>query len=138
MNQMNNMLNQTNNNMNNNNNMMEQAQIVQNQNNMNMNLLNQNQNQVQNFPSSSNSEFITVVFRTNENEKTNTIKIQCKRTELVSEIIERYRNKTGDHDKTKKFIFNASSIDDKLTVGQAGLVDGSAIFVVITHGVKGA
>ena len=58
--------------------------------------------------------------------------------EQVSELIQRYRTKTGDKDPTKKFIFNAKNLNQNLTVGQAGISNNGNIFVVTTQGVKGA
>jgi len=66
------------------------------------------------------------------------IEIQCKLEEKVSEIIQRYRSKTGDNDKTKRFIFNAKLLNQDLSVAEAGLQNNSNIFVVTTKGIKGA
>ena len=66
------------------------------------------------------------------------ITIQCMPDEQVSELIQRYRTKTGDKDPTKKFIFNAKNLNQNLTVGQAGISNNGNIFVVTTQGVKGA
>ena len=39
----------------------------------------------------------------------------------ISTAIEKYRNKSGDTDNTKKFEFNAKSLDPLLTIIEAGL-----------------
>ena len=66
------------------------------------------------------------------------IMIQCLLSDRVSALIEKYRNKSGDRDTTKKFIFNAKNLDQSLTVAQAGINNNSNIFVVTTQGIKGA
>ena len=60
----------------------------------------------------------------------NPIMVQCMPDEKVSEVIEKYRNKSGDRDPTKKFIFNARPISQTLTVAEAGLTNNANIFVV--------
>ena len=60
----------------------------------------------------------------------NPIMVQCMPDEKVSEAIEKYRNKSGDRDPTKKFIFNARPISQTLTVAEAGLTNNANIFVV--------
>ena len=65
------------------------------------------------------------------------LKIQCKPDEKVSDIIQRYRDKSGDNEPTKKFIFNAKALNPYLTVAEAGLANNFNIFVVSTKGIKG-
>jgi len=48
----------------------------------------------------------------------------------VSEIIQRYRNKSNDFDINKKFIYNAKVLCADLTASEAGLNNNSNIFVV--------
>ena len=130
------------NNMNNMNNMMNMAQMSQ-------HLQNQYQNQLQNMASNSqfqnqdmttpsNSNYLTIIFRTSSATDDKPIKIQCTSTDLVSDVIDRYRAKSEDKDRTKKFIFNAKELDQTKTVGEAGLTEGSNIFVVTTQGIYGA
>jgi len=64
--------------------------------------------------------------------------IQCLSDEKVSDVIQRYRSKSGDNDPTKKFIFNAKALNCDLTVAEAGLTHNCNIFVVATKGIKGA
>ena len=66
------------------------------------------------------------------------IEILCTLEEKVSDVIQRYRDKTGDDDTTKKFIFNARLLNHDLSVAEAGLHNNSNIFVVVTKGIKGA
>ena len=63
------------------------------------------------------------------------IMVQCMPDEKVSEVIEKYRNKAGDHDPNKKFIFNAKSLKSYLTVAEAGLTDNANIFVITTNNI---
>jgi len=64
--------------------------------------------------------------------------IQCLPDEKVSDVIQRYRSKSGDNDPTKKFIFNIKALNCDLTVAEAGLTNNCNIFVVSTKGIKGA
>ena len=64
--------------------------------------------------------------------------IQCLPNEKVSDVIERYRAKSGDNDPTKKFIYNAKTLNCDLTVAEAGLSNNANIFVVATKGIKAA
>ena len=64
--------------------------------------------------------------------------IQYLPDEKVSELIKRYRTKTGDDDTTKKFIFNAKALNESLSVAEAGLANNLNVFVVRTKGIKGA
>ena len=96
-----------------------------------------NQN-VQNEQLVTPNDNITVVFRTSNNINDYPLKIQCTKNEKVSDLIERYRTKAIDHDTTKRFIFNAKELNKDLTIEEAGLSEGSNIFVVTTAGIKGA
>ena len=129
--------------------MMQQAMLAQQQKMAQMQtILNQN-NAVQSpntapFGSSQNAQpqgnGISVIFRTSGQNAPQRppISIQCMSDEKVSTLIERYRNKAGDHDQTKKFIFNAKNLNPSLTLSAAGIAHNSNIFVVTTKGVQGA
>ena len=90
--------------------------------------------------SSSNQAGLNVVFRVGGQggQGRPPIMIQCMPNEKVSDLIQRYRTKSGDNDKSKKFIFNAKNLNHELTVGEAGITNNGNIFVVTTQGVKGA
>ena len=123
-------------------NMAQMSQHLQNQyhnslQNMNANM-DSNQNQESMTPAGSNSSFITIIFQTSNSNSNVPLKIQCSKSDKISDVIDRYRTKSQDNDKTKKFIFNARELDQNLTVEQAGLYEGSNIFVVTTYGVEGA
>ena len=132
--QMNQIMNQM---MNNQNNQMNQiAAMMQNiQNNLANNNNTQNNNTSQN---QQNYGFLNIYFRTGEDTGTKGIEIQCTLDEKVSDVIQRYRAKTGDTDPLKKFIFNAKMLNQDLTLEKAGLTNGANIFVVATKGIKGA
>ena len=124
--------------MNNNTCMMDMARITQNQiinNDMNMNNLSDN---LQNANYNQNDNVINVIFRNTDLKTNNATKIKCNQNEKVSEIIRKYRERTGDREPKEKFIFNAKELNAQLTVGQSQLYDGSIIFVVLLKGVKGA
>ena len=77
-----------------------------------------------------NSDEICLIFRkSGEGQGEPPIMIKCRPEEMVSEIIQRYRNKSGDYDKDKKFIFNAKLLNISLTVSESGLTNNSNIFV---------
>ena len=76
-----------------------------------------------------NQRKINIIFRTNKNSPIN---VEYFVNEKVSDIIQRYRNKALDFDYSKKFIFNAKSINPNLSSEEAGLTNNSNIFVVKT------
>ena len=130
--------------------MMQQAMLAQQQKMAQMQtILNQGKNAVQSpntapFGSSQivqpQGNGISVIFRTSGQNAPQRppISIQCMPDEKVSTLIERYRNKAGDHDQTKKFIFNAKNLNPELSLSAAGIAHNSNIFVVTTKGVQGA
>ena len=56
-------------------------------------------------------------------------KVKCTKNEKVSDIIERYRNMTGDTDKEIRFIFNAKNLVLSKTVNESGITNNSTILV---------
>jgi len=77
---------------------------------------------------------ICVIFRSRER----LLIVQCLIDEKVSDIIQRYRAKSGDYDTTKKFIFPPRSLNQYHTVAEEGLTHNANIFVVETKCIKGA
>jgi len=114
--------------------MNQMTQMMQNQ--------NQNTSQNQSYAGKSSSSYvggITVFFRKNDvNSSQRPYPIQCKLSDTVDEIIQKYRNKSLDNDLTKKFIFNAKALNPSLTAAEAGLTDQANVFVVTTENVRGA
>ena len=130
----NNMMNNDINNMMNNFNNMNNL-INNNINNINpmMCNLNMNMNQYINIP-----KFITVIFREagemgdNYSNKIPTM-IKVKEDEKISDIIQKYREKSSNYDINLKFIFNSKDLNHlnhSLTVAEAGITNNANIFVV--------
>ena len=118
MNQMQNQMNLGQNAMNN---MMNQPMIMQNQMIENQNKLNQN-------------DQISVIFRYNNDKgKSELIMVQGGINDKVSSFIEKFRNKTD----TNRYIFNAKQLNKDLTAEEAGITNGSNIFIQSLYGVKG-
>ena len=84
------------------------------------------------------NQYIRVIFRQNGENSKNIppITIQCKLGDSVSSMIEKYRNASGDKDPYKKFIYNAKSLNQFLTLSSSKISDNSNIFVVSTRGIK--
>ena len=64
--------------------------------------------------------------------------VQIQADQLVSELIKRYRSKSGDYVEKKKFIFNAKALNPTLTCAEAGLTDHSIVQVIDTRDLQGA
>ena len=99
-----------------------------------------NQTMPQNQAQQPSGQGFSVIFRASGDAAQNSapVMIQCMPHEKVSELIERYRNKTGDRDPQKKFIFNAKNLAPSLSLSEAGISNNANIFVVATKGIKGA
>ena len=80
-----------------------------------------------------NSDEFNVIFRRGDH----AIIVQCLKSEKVSDLIQKYRNESGDSDCSKKFIFNGKQLNGYLTVAEVGIVKDANIFVVPTKGIKG-
>ena len=96
--------------------------------------------QKKNFEDSSNFGFfgLTVIFRkSSESSDEPPVMVQCMPDERVSEIIEKYRNKSGDYDFSKNFIYNAMALHPSLTKAEAGLTESANIFFVSPHCLRG-
>ena len=109
-----------------------------------LNLNDNNYNNIQKVDDNKivSNEWFRVIFRpskiTGQASSPIGIMIMATPKEKVSELIEKYRMKSGDLDPTKKFIFLAKNLNPSLTCAEAGMVEGSNIFVVATKGIKGA
>ena len=126
MNQMGNMSNNAAMFMNNNNNSNNQQQ-----NNGNNNLSGNSQ---QDF----SPEYITITFiKNNEGAAQKKVEVQCTLNDKVEDVINKYRSKANDYNKNEKFIFNAKRLNLELSVSEAGLLNNSKIFVMITEGIVG-
>ncbi len=72
---------------------------------------------------------INLVFETKN--KGQRIVIQVSPTDKVDEAIKKYISKSGNKDEAR-FIFSGKRLDNGLSISQAGLSDGSVIFVINT------
>ena len=72
-----------------------------------------------------NSDHLCVIFRTGDG----VIMVQCLKSEKVSDLIQKYRNESGDSDCSKKFIFNGKQLNGYRTVAEAGIEKYGNIFV---------
>ena len=98
-----------------------------------------NPNQMYNQNQPNKSEYITVNFRKHVQGSDETIPttIQCNINEKVFDIIEKYRNETGDRDLTEKFVYNAKALHPTITLKQAGMENNSNVFVVVIKDLAG-
>ena len=126
-------------------NMMNQANIM---NQVLTQSINQQQLQQQSaFPNnqnnfqSTNSNYITVHFRIQQGRNLPTkdhLTIQCNLDDKVSDVIKAYRTKTQDFDEEHDhFIFNAKKLNQTLSCAEAGIVNGSIIYVLNDKDVDG-
>ena len=53
----------------------------------------------------------------------------CLKDELFSQLIERYRNKSGDNRKNIYFRFNSKNLDQTLSIEKTQLIDNSRIYI---------
>lgn len=61
------------------------------------------------------------------------IKIDCFDWEKISQLISKYREKAGYSYIKLKFVYNGQLLNQDLTVGEAGIINNSNIFVVMDH-----
>ena len=126
--------------------------------NNNMNLINPMQNQINIF---NNNQFqhmmtpkqiintfnnnvqeslkdkIALFFRHNFIKEYNS-SIMCNLDDKISDVIEKYKKKTGCDDiRSIKFIHNSYLLNPSTSVRETGLINGSVIFVLRTKDVKG-
>ena len=65
------------------------------------------------------------------------IKIKSRNDEMVYELIDKYRETTGDYETKNKFIYNAKELKPNLTCYEAGLTYGAIVQVINTRHVDG-
>ena len=92
-------------------------------------------NMLNSIGNDNNQKIIFVTFRASD--IIAPVTVQCNHEEKVSDIIEKYRNKVNDYDDSKKFIFNAKSLNPSLSLVEAGIKNNSNIFVCRHKGIKG-
>ena len=94
--------------------------------NLNMNQFNFNPQQIN---ENNNNDFLQIFFRNDAKGKTTTI--FCSRTDKISTLIEKYRNKANDYDDNI-YLFNGKQLNDYLdsTLNDLGL--GSHIKITVS------
>ena len=96
------------------------------------------QNNNQNVDESNNQNQITLKFiKNNQNQSKRETAVQCLSNEKLSDVVEKYRAKTGDKEQNLKFIHNAKKLNLDLSVSESGLLNNSSIFVMPTEGIVG-
>ena len=106
------------------------------QNNNNMNVVGQNNFDInnQNYQQNQNNEgIINLVFC---KDLKNYI-IKTKSSETFGTVMGKYISQTKDSN-VNMYIFNGKKINESLTVGEAGLMEGSVVYVVVTKNILGA
>ena len=84
------------------------------------------------------SEKITIFFRVSSffGLKNNVISIQCQLNEKVSEVIFKFRMKSGIiFNEGEKYIFNAKNLNGDFTIEESGLWNNCNVFVIKTKGI---
>ena len=59
-----------------------------------------------------------------------------QKNEYIKNIIQRYRNISGDSDKNIEFILNQKSLNDSLTIKKSGIIQFSNIYVISSENIK--
>ena len=107
-----------------------------------MNQMNQIKNNSPDLNKDSNENIlnqeINVLFNHNNSESIPLNTIQCTLSDKVSDIIQKYRNKTLDKETTDIFVYNGKALDLNMTASEAGLNNQAIINVITTKNVSGA
>ena len=74
-------------------------------------------------------KIILLIFFKKIGSGTNPIILCVKENEKISDIIQKYRNKSYDFEQKLFFIFNAQNLNPHLTVVESGLSNGAYIYV---------
>ena len=98
------------------------------------------QSNIMNSNVDQNNNILDIIFHTQKDNEIESLIIttQIQENEKVSKLIEKYRQKSEDYSETKKFIFNATELNPRLTCKESLLTDGSVIKVIDIKNVKGA
>ena len=120
---MNNMMNNNMMNMININKIMEQ--MTNNMNNI-MNVNNMKNIKMDEIKNNDLDNMISVVFK----KRSWKIFVLCRLDDKISDIIQRYRNKTLDNDEHLHFLYNGKGLEPSRTIAQSGIINGSLIYVI--------
>ena len=82
-----------------------------------------------------NPDFYNIKFEMRSND--NIITIQISPDKLVSEAISLYKTKLGEKKEDMMFIFNSKTLDENLTIKEAGLKNMSKILVITKGDIEG-
>ena len=77
-----------------------------------------------------NNDILNLNFRESGIKKN--ILIKCLPSEKISEIIQKYRKKANDFDKSKIFIFDAKELNPNLTAKESKFLNNCTIFIIKT------
>ena len=93
-----------------------------------------------NLPLASPNDPLLVNFRTKDKNDSTTISItvQCLFGDKISKLIDNYRIKSQDYEQTKKFVFNAKTLDPSKTCLESGLTNNCVVYVFSNKHIKGA
>ena len=58
--------------------------------------------------------------------------VYCLPDEKIANVIDKYRNRSGDFAPHRRFIFNSKDLPQELTVSEVGITNNSNIFIVNT------
>ena len=121
------------------NNMMPNFTNINNLNNTNFNLIRNDTNTNMNMniePSNNNPQSFNVNFRDSgvdikdkNNHNKAVICVEVKENEKISDIIQKYRQKSSNFENNLKFVFNAKELNPSLTAKEAGLREDLTIYV---------
>ena len=64
------------------------------------------------------------------------VALLCKKNEYIKNIIQRYRNISGDNDKKIEFLLNQKSLNDSLTIKRSDITQFSNIYVISSENIK--
>ena len=90
------------------------------------------------IPRKDYNNFINVFFIASIKGENLKFSLQIGSDEKVSTLIQKYRNKSGDLETNKNFIYNAKILNPSLNCAEARLSDNSSIFVINTRVIEGA
>ena len=71
---------------------------------------------------------INLIFENNNSHKK--VNIHCSLDVKISNVIDKYKNQSGDYSSSNVFLFNANTLNPELSVFESGLKDMSIILVI--------
>ena len=83
-----------------------------------------------------NPKMINITFVKNKEPEIKT-KVNGFLHEKISDIINKYKSQSGDIDQALLFIFNGMKLNISKTLEEAGLLDGSIVYVISSQDIMG-